>query len=56
MKKYFSLYQHCKYASGIDEGCIYNTLNGQMIRVDSITSRLLKESFYQIPHENDKVS
>ena len=53
MKKYFSLYQHCKYASGIDEGCIYNTLNGQMIRVDSITSRLLKESFYQIPHEND---
>lgn len=51
MNKYFSLYQHCKYASGTLNGCIYNTLNGQMIKVNGELSRLLEESFHNIPQD-----
>lgn len=51
MEKYFSLFQHCKYVSGINNGCIYNTLNGQMIKISSEMSRLLDESFFHVKHD-----
>ena len=45
MKRFFYLYDHCKYASGRQGGCIYNTITGQMISVDKELDDLIRHSF-----------
>lgn len=54
-QKYFKLFNYVRFLGNENSGCIYNTLNGDMIAINSDFSNFIGKSFKNIPiNDEDK--